>query len=51
MATSKRVIQGKAAASAVNQANRVIIDAQAHGIRAEQGPLLLLVTATAPLRV
>jgi len=50
MATSKGVIQGYTGVATVDAAHQIIIDAQAHGVGAEQELLLGVVAATAPLR-
>ena len=50
MATSKGVIQGYTGVATVDAAHQIIVDAQAHGVGAEQELLLGVVAATAPLR-
>ena len=50
MATSKGVIQGYTGVATVDAAHQIIVDAQAHGVGAEQELLLPVVAATAPLR-
>ena len=50
MATSKGVIQGYTVVATVDAAHQSIVDAQAHGVGAEQALLLEVVAATAPLR-
>ncbi|MCZ8206221.1 transposase, partial [Gemmatimonas sp.] len=50
MATSKGVIQGYTGVAPVDAAHQIIVDAQAHGVGAEQELLLGVVAATAPLR-
>lgn len=50
MATSKGVIQGYTGVATVDAAHQIIVDAQAHGVGAEQELLLEVVAATAPLR-
>ena len=49
MATSKGVIQGYTGDASVDAAHRIIVDAQAHGVGAEQELLLPVVAATAAL--
>ncbi|MCZ8014047.1 MAG: transposase [Gemmatimonas sp.] len=50
MATSKGVIQGYTGVATVDAAHQIIVDAQAHGVGAEQELLLGVIAATAPLR-
>ena len=50
MATSKGVIQGYTAVATVDAAHQIIVDAQAHGVGAEQGLLVPVVATTAALR-
>ncbi|WP_291261871.1 transposase [Gemmatimonas sp.] len=50
MATSKGVIQGYTGVATVHAAHQIIVDAQAHGVGAEQELLLPVVEATAALR-
>lgn len=50
MATSKGVIQGYTGVATVDAAHQIIVDAQAHGVGAEQELLLPVVEATAALR-
>jgi len=50
MATSKGVIQGYTAVATVDATHQIIVDAQAHGVGAEQELLLPVVAATAALR-
>jgi transposase len=50
MATSKGVIQGYTGVATVDAAHQIIVDAQAHGVGAEQELLLPVVAATAALR-
>jgi len=50
MATSKGVIQGCTGGATVDAAHQIIVDAQAHGVGAEQELLLPVVEATAALR-
>ena len=50
MATSKGVIQGDTGVATVDAAHQIIVDAQAHGVGAEQELLLPVVAATAALR-
>ena len=50
MATSKGVIQGYTGVATVDAAHPIIVDAQAHGVGAEQELLLGVIAATAPLR-
>jgi hypothetical protein len=50
MATSKGVIQGYTGVATVDAAHQIIVDAQAHGVGAEQALLLPMVAATAALR-
>ena len=50
MATSKGVIQGYTGVATVDAAHQIIVDAQAHGVGAEQELLLAAVTATTDLR-
>jgi transposase len=50
MATSKGVIQGYTGVATVDAAHQIIVDAQAHGVGAEQELLLPVVAATASLR-
>ena len=50
MATSKGVIQGYTGVATVDAAHQIIVDAQAHGVGAEQALLLPVVEATAALR-
>jgi len=50
MATSKGVIQGYTGVATVDAAHQIIVDAQAHGVGAEQELLLRAVSATASLR-
>ena len=50
MATSKGVIQGDTGVATVDAAHQIIVDAQAHGVGAEQALLLSVVAATAPMR-
>ena len=49
-ATSKGVIQGYTGVATVDAAHQIIVDAEAHGVGAEQALLLGVVAATAPLR-
>ena len=49
MATSKGVIQGYTGVAAVDKANQIIVEAQAHGTGSEQEVLLSRVTAMAPV--
>jgi hypothetical protein len=50
MATSKSVLQGYTGVATVDATHQIIVDAQAHGVGAEQALLLPLVAATAALR-
>ena len=50
MATSKGVIQGYTGVATVDAAHQIIVDAQAHGVGAEQELLLPVVAATTGLR-
>ncbi len=50
MATSKGVIQGYTGVATVDAAHQIIVDAQAHGVGAEQELLLPVVAATTALR-
>lgn len=50
MATSKGVIQGYTGVATVDAAHQIIVDAQAHGVGAEQELLLPVIEATAALR-
>jgi transposase len=50
MATSKGVIQGYTAVATVDARHQIIVDAQAHGVGAEQELLLPAVDATSALR-
>jgi transposase len=50
MATSKGVSQGYTGVATVDAAHQIIVDAQAHGVGAEQELLLPVVAATAALR-
>jgi transposase len=50
MATSKGVMRGYTGVATVDAAHQIIVDAQAHGVGAEQELLLGVVAATAPLR-
>jgi transposase len=50
MATSKGVIQGYTGVATVDASHQIIVDAQAHGVGAEQEVLLPVVTATVALR-
>ena len=49
MATSKGVIQGYTGVAAVDKANQIIVEAQAHGTGSEQEVLLSMVTAMTPV--
>jgi hypothetical protein len=50
MATSKGVIQGYTGVATVDAAHQIIVDAQAHGIGADQELLLPVIDATATQR-
>jgi hypothetical protein len=50
MATSKGVIQGYTGVATVDAAHQIIVDAQAHGVGAEQALLLPVAAATTALR-
>ncbi len=50
MAISKGVLQGYTGVATIDAAHQIIVDAQAHGVGAEQELLLGVVAATAPLR-
>ena len=50
MATDKGVIQGYCGVAAVDARHQIVVEAQAHGSGSEQGLLMPMVKATAPLR-